>query len=75
MVFLSQSTRNAYHELALFLLVIFIPKEGIMNTKLSIAIAVSAVLLTCSAIIGGVYVGICHGDYPVTACEVEVDKD
>lgn len=46
-----------------------------MNTKLSIAIAVSVVLLTCSAIIGGVYVGICHGDYPVMACEVEVDKD
>lgn len=54
---------------------IFIPKESAMNTKLSIAIAVSAVLLTCSAIIGGVYVGICHGNYPVTACQVEVDKD
>jgi hypothetical protein len=51
--------------------VIFIPKEGIMNTKLSIVIAVSAVLLTCSAIIGGVYVGICHSNYPVTACEVD----
>jgi hypothetical protein len=46
-----------------------------MNTKLSTFIAVSAVLLTCSAIIGGVYVGICHGNYPVTACKVEVDKD
>lgn len=44
-----------------------------MNTKLSIAIAVSAVLLTCSVIISGVYVGICHGNYPVTACEVDKD--
>lgn len=59
--------------LAPFLLVIFIPKEGIMNTKVLVAIAVSAVLLSCSAIIGGVYVGICHGNYPVTACEVDKD--
>jgi hypothetical protein len=44
-----------------------------MNTKLLIAIAVSAVLITCSAIIGGVYAGICHGNYPVTACEVDKD--
>jgi hypothetical protein len=42
-----------------------------MNTKLSTFIAISAVLLTYSAIIGGVYVGICHGDSPVTACEVD----
>ena len=42
-----------------------------MNTKLSTFIAINAVLLTCSAIIGVVYVGICHGNYPVTACKVD----
>lgn len=46
-----------------------------MNTKLSTFIAVSAVLLICSTIIGGVYVGICHGNYSVTACEVEVEVE
>lgn len=33
--------------------------------------AVAVILGVCGAIVGGVYVGICHGDSPVTACEVD----
>ena len=42
-----------------------------MNTKLSIVIAVSAVLLTCSAIIGGVYHEACYGPLPTSLCKVD----
>jgi len=41
-----------------------------MKYALSYIAAVAVILGVCGAIVGGVYVGICHGDSPVTACEV-----
>jgi hypothetical protein len=42
-----------------------------MKYTLSYIAAIAVILGTCGAIIGGVYVGICHSNYPVTACEVD----
>ena len=42
-----------------------------MKYTLSYIISVVVILATNAAIVGELYVGICHGDYPVTACEVD----
>lgn len=42
-----------------------------MKYTLSYIAVVVVILATNAAIIGGVYVGICHGDYPVMACELD----
>ena len=42
-----------------------------MKYTLSYIAVVVVILATNTAIIGGVYVGICHGNYSVTACEVD----
>jgi hypothetical protein len=41
-----------------------------MKYTLAYIISVVVILATNAAIVGGVYVGICHGDSPVTACEI-----
>lgn len=42
-----------------------------MKYTLSYIAVVVVILATNAAIIGGVYVGICHGVVLVTACEVD----